>query len=194
MFSRHPFSRLLSAYNCKIGPDATPEHVKRGYYDHIRHLILQKYPTTVTEKTGIPDFRGFVSYIVDNDYFSDPHWKENYKLVSPCDVPYDIIGHFETLQDDAKFILQTVGADCLVEFPSSHGSAATNSSHVDTLSKSYQTLSKELLVKLYKKYELDFLLFGYTFEIAIDGEMLRFPLDTWYNLTQSGGLFAMQYE
>ncbi|XP_072045532.1 carbohydrate sulfotransferase 11-like isoform X2 [Amphiura filiformis] len=175
MFSRHPFSRLLSAYNCKVGPDATEEHIKRGYYDHLRDKILKKHPTTIP---GIPDFHGFVSYILENDYFSDPHWKENYKIVAPCDVPYDIVGHFETLPDDAKYILQSVGADCLVEFPSSKGSAATNSSHDDTLIKYYQTLSKELIERLYRKYRLDFLLFGYTFEITIDGQLMRFPPDS----------------
>ncbi|XP_072044782.1 carbohydrate sulfotransferase 10-like [Amphiura filiformis] len=117
MFTRHPFSRLLSAYNCKVGPDATEIHVKRGSYDYLRDKIIKKYPTTIHSKPGIPDFHGFVSYILENDYFSNPHWKENYKMVAPCDVPYDIVGHFETLPDDAKYILQSVGADCLVEFP-----------------------------------------------------------------------------
>ncbi|XP_072046344.1 carbohydrate sulfotransferase 10-like [Amphiura filiformis] len=111
MFTRHPFSRLLSAFTQKLGPDP---HMKRGYYDHLRDKILKKYPTTIP---GNADFHGFVSYILDNDYFSDPHWKENYKIVAPCDAPYDIVGHFETLTDDAKYILQSVGADCLVEFP-----------------------------------------------------------------------------
>ena len=173
MFCRHPFSRLLSAYNCKIGPRATQEHISRGYYDHLRENILKRFPST--GQRGIPDFRSFVQYIIENDYFNDPHWKENYKIVAPCDVKYDIIGHFETLGTDAKFILQSVGADCFVQFPSSEGSAATNSSHTGTLVQSFQTLSKELIERLYEKYRLDFLLFGYTFEIDVDGHKLRFP-------------------
>ena len=175
MFSRHPFSRLLSAYNCKVGPDATEEHIKRGYFDLLRKNILRDYPTTNQYEKGIPDFRGFVSYILDNNYFSDPHWRENYKVVMPCDVPYDVIGRFETLQDDAQFILQSVGADCFVKFPSPKGSAPTNSSNDDTLIKAYRTLSRDLIQRLYNRYRLDFILFGYTFEINIDGQLLRFP-------------------
>ncbi|XP_072045531.1 carbohydrate sulfotransferase 10-like isoform X1 [Amphiura filiformis] len=173
MFTRHPFSRLLSAYHCKVGPDATEEHVHRGFYDLLRKRIQKKYQRTKPD--GIPNFRDFAQYLVDTNSFSDPHWKENYKIVSPCDVDYDVIGHFETLEEDARYILTSVGADCLVEFPTSEGSAATNSSHTDTLVEHYKDLPRDLLEGLYERYKLDFLLFGYSFEVEIDGEMLQLP-------------------
>ena len=173
MFSRHPFSRLLSAYNCKVGPSATEDHVSRGLYDLLRKRILKRYQRTPPD--GIPEFRDFAQYLVDTNSFSDPHWKENHKIVAPCHMNYDIIGHFETLHDDARFVLTSIGADCLVEFPTSKGSAATNSSQTDTLVQHYKKLPKDLLLRLYERYKLDFLLFGYTFEIEVEGELLTFP-------------------
>ena len=158
---------LFSSENCSFCT------LKRGYFDLLRKNILRDYPTTIQYEKGIPDFHGFVSHILDNNYFSDPHWKENYKVVTPCDVPYDVIG--ETLQDDAQFILQSVGADCFVKFPSPKGSAPTHSSDNYTLIKAFQTLSRDLIERLYDRYRLDFLLFGYTLEINIDGQLLRFP-------------------
>ena len=173
MFTRHPFSRLLSAYHCKVGPDATEEHVHRGFYDLLRKRITKKYK--LTKPNGIPDFQDFAQYLIDTNSFSDPHWKENYKIVSPCYVDYDIIGHFETLAEDATYVLTSVGAECVVDFPTSEGSAATNSSQTDTLVENYKKLPRDLIEALYERYKLDFLLFGYSFEIEIDGETLRLP-------------------
>ncbi|XP_072035791.1 carbohydrate sulfotransferase 11-like [Amphiura filiformis] len=175
MVSRHPFSRLLSAYIFKVGPDATAEQVTSGNYEKLRKKILISYPSKTSTKKDIPDFCGFISYILDNDYFDDVSWMENYKLLSPCNLPYDIIGKFETFENDANFILQSTGAQCLVDSAVFDRSILSGFINEDILLKYYQTLPKEAIKILYQRYRLDFLLFDYTFEITVDGEMLRFP-------------------
>ncbi len=177
MFSRHPFVRLLSAYIGNIGPAAKQQQLKQGNYDELRKKILCRKSVSnncsIANKTkGIPDFRDFVLYILDNDYFDDVRWKENYRLLSPCQVPYDIIGKFETFSTDAKFLLHSIGAQCAVDFSLFGQSAFINEK---LLFEYYKTLSKDTMQRLYDRYKLDFLLFNYNFEITIGCEFLQFP-------------------
>ena len=44
------------------------------------------------------------------------HWREQYKLCHPCQVQFDV-GHYETLQDDAQFVLRKTKLDDKVLFP-----------------------------------------------------------------------------
>ena len=45
------------------------------------------------------------------------HWKQVENLCFPCAFDFDFIGHFETLQEDADYLLSKAGFNDRVEFP-----------------------------------------------------------------------------
>ncbi|XP_033098684.1 carbohydrate sulfotransferase 11-like [Anneissia japonica] len=155
MFARHPFSRVLSAFNNKINPNTTDS---KTVWTQRQQLIA----SIEGEEQG-PTFIKFLRYILgmtpDED---DRHWSTATNMCLPCDIDYDVIGKFETLSDDANYILKLANVDHLVEFPSAKGSSPTNSSKKDTLQMQFDGIPLNIVHNLYEKYILDFRLFNYS--------------------------------
>ncbi|MCQ4062298.1 sulfotransferase family protein, partial [Klebsiella pneumoniae] len=71
----------------------------------------------------------FVYYLLDprtqrEEPFNE-HWERVHSLCHPCIVHYDVVGKYETLAEDANYILQLVGADTSFKFPSSSKTTRT---------------------------------------------------------------------
>ncbi|XP_030853502.1 carbohydrate sulfotransferase 11-like isoform X1 [Strongylocentrotus purpuratus] len=174
---RDPFSRILSAFRNKLDPLSDFRKCdiwQKGIGMH----ILKKYKPQSLIGPSRPVFKrlstpkgvvrydlnmaDFVKFLVDplekND---EEHWSEIHKLCSPCLVEYDIISKFETLDTDAEYILRRIHADSIVQFPSSIGSSPTNSSNTASIKSYFKDVPRSDLDKLYRRYQLDFELFGY---------------------------------
>lgn len=152
-FSRHPFSRVLSAYRNKL-VSANSELVPK-----YKEAISKANNFTVVKNRL--SFKDFVKYLLSvNPSRYNSHWNLIYHRCTPCAIDYDIIGNFETLNEDAMYILKTIYADNITVFPSYAGHR-TNSSSTDTLREFYSQISKEDRYALYRKYEMDFQLFDY---------------------------------
>lgn len=125
--------------------------------------IIKKFRPNASEfdlETGSNvTFREFVLYILADDSTNgNEHWEPVYNLCHPCSLNYNFIGRYETLLEDACALLDMVGAPP-VNFP------YTRSSDTAKKIKMYfQQLSMTDIQRLYKKYEYDFKLFGYTLE------------------------------
>ncbi|XP_071944088.1 carbohydrate sulfotransferase 11-like isoform X2 [Antedon mediterranea] len=152
MFVRHPFSRVLSAYNNKINPNSS------AGWDSMRRQIA-----SIDGQGKDATFTKFLKYIIPmSPSDDDRHWSTTTKLCLPCDIDYDVIGKFETLSDDAKYILKLASVDDLVEFPSAQGSSPTNSSKKHTLQEQFDGVPLNIIHGIYEKYILDFQLFNYS--------------------------------
>merc|ERR1712012_33306 len=119
--------------------------------EYIKEFLRQK-------KTDKLTFKYFIEYLVNLPlkYF-DIHWMPMYLLCKPCQMKYDIIGRMCSLEEDSQKILsrlslnQTLGHD----HPTGGGSSDNK------LVEYYTEVSPELMDKLYKLYEMDFILFNY---------------------------------
>ena len=162
MFSRHPFSRVLSTYRNKLDIRTTFE---RAYL--WQHFYSKKYRKKYGQTTyrGTPSFAQFVRLIGDPypvmGYERNKHWSEVSSRCSPCDINYDVIGKLETLADDVKYILKLAELEGKVQFSDPLKSSPTFSSNVDTMKKYYSKVPKECIENLYTRYKFDFELFGY---------------------------------
>ncbi|XP_070541992.1 carbohydrate sulfotransferase 14-like isoform X2 [Ptychodera flava] len=163
LFVREPFHRLLSAYRNKFELTTVNSIYRRKY----GRYIIQKYREKPISHSSMKDndvtFPEFVKYLIDpRTTFSsmDQHWRPMFALCNVCNIGYDFIGKFERLQEDALSVLTLIHASGDVTFPD-YDTHVTNSSHQDVFSKYYSEVPKDDLVRLYKKYELDFKLFGY---------------------------------
>ncbi|XP_043323878.1 carbohydrate sulfotransferase 10 isoform X3 [Cervus canadensis] len=160
---RDPFERLISAFKDKFvhNPRFEP------WYKHeIAPGIIRKYRRNRTETRGI-QFEDFVRYLGDPNHrwldlqFGDHiiHWVTYVELCAPCEITYSVVGHHETLEDDAPYILREAGIDHLVSYPTIPlGITAYNRTKVE---RYFLGISKRDIRRLYARFEGDFKLFGY---------------------------------
>ncbi|KAJ8048216.1 Carbohydrate sulfotransferase 11 [Holothuria leucospilota] len=166
MFVREPFARILSAYKNKYGDLEVYRNAPPNFHIYATRII-RKYrenPSSDALLTGENiTFAEFVEYLTDQRERPnfDRHWKEMYKLCSPCNVKYDFIGKLENLEEEANYVLGSVpGVRDIVSYPAKANSHPTNTS-VDIVKETLSPFSDEKLLQLWDIYKLDFNLFGY---------------------------------
>ncbi|XP_033117907.1 carbohydrate sulfotransferase 11-like [Anneissia japonica] len=161
MFVRHPLTRLLSAYKDKI---ASKNGIYASGFEMYRKLITNKFRLEPKESNEI-EFVHFVNMVVANKG-PNSHWGEMYKICFPCDIDYDVIGRFEDMENDTKYILTLTN---LTDFrlPNSSGAHLTNSSSQAKLDKAYSSIPLPHLADLYHRYKYDFTLFDYEIPVSI---------------------------
>ena len=158
LFVREPFHRLLSGYKDKfMGRN-------RRYTNRFRKLIVKalrpKDEEKVATETNNVTFTEFLTYLLSdrNPMIRDGHWKQAQKLCFPCAFDFDFIGHFETLQEDADYLLIKTGFNGRVKFPVVRTSQVSS----DFL-EYYSEVPKEIIFKLGEAFRSDFEMFGYAF-------------------------------
>ena len=177
VFVRDPFSRTLSAFRDKFEVNSNRSTgIKNAYTALLRHR--KRVSAYLRENKGLnqhvlsPPFRynttnitfgDFVDYLGDPwnslDLSAEEHWREMFRLCLPCDIPYDFVGHLETLKQDSETILKKIGATDLVKFPASTN--PTHSSDISIMKQYYDKLSQKQLDTLYKRLAVDVKLFNY---------------------------------
>ncbi|KAM5179645.1 carbohydrate sulfotransferase 10 isoform 1-T2 [Mantella aurantiaca] len=161
---RDPFERLISAYKDKFvhNPRFEP-----WYKHNIAPVIVRKYRKDRSETKGGLQFQDFVRYLGDPNHkfldlqFGDHiiHWVTYVELCAPCEINYNVIGHHETLEEDAPYILKEAGINRLVSYPPiPPGITRYNKTKVEQY---FSKVSKRDIRRLYERYEGDFKLFGY---------------------------------
>ena len=172
MFARNPLTRILSAYNNLLAPNCTMALDRKecplrkiGY-----SIIKANRPWSLAAKNASSeyydltflDFVRYLAYRKPDVSQGNNHWIENYRFCRPCDVPYDIIGNFETLMEDAKYILKLTNVDKIVSFPGTE-TDSTFSSAPKKFWSFYKQIPLGDIAKLVERYKLDFLLFNYSY-------------------------------
>uniref|UniRef100_A0A8B9K9M4 Carbohydrate sulfotransferase n=3 Tax=Astyanax mexicanus TaxID=7994 RepID=A0A8B9K9M4_ASTMX len=165
MFVRDPFVRLISAYRNKF------EQENEDFYKKFAVIMLKRFgnysdpPASVVDAfaAGIkPTFSNFIQYLLDPNTEKEmpfnEHWRQMYRLCHPCQINYDFVGKLETLDEDAEHLLRILRVDNVVEFPSSHRNRTVSSWEQDW----FANIPFESRRELYKLYEADFRLFGYS--------------------------------
>ncbi|XP_005280054.1 carbohydrate sulfotransferase 9 [Chrysemys picta bellii] len=167
IFVRDPMERLVSAFRDKF------EHPNSYYHPVFGKAIIKKYRLNAHEealKTGSGvKFKEFVRYLLDSQrpVGMDIHWEQISRLCYPCLINYDFIGKFETLEEDANYFLQLIGAPAELKFPNfkdRHSSdERTNMEVVRQYLKELSDTERQLT---YDFYYLDYLMFNYTMPIV----------------------------
>ncbi|XP_021120786.1 carbohydrate sulfotransferase 9 isoform X1 [Heterocephalus glaber] len=163
VFVRDPMERLVSAFRDKF------EHPNSYYHPVFGKAIIKKYRPNACEETlnngsGVK-FKEFIHYLLDahRPVGMDIHWEKVSKLCYPCLINYDFVGKFETLEEDANYFLQMIGAPKELKFPNfkdRHSSdERTNAQVVKHYLKDLSRTEKQLI---YDFYYLDYLMFNYT--------------------------------
>nr|XP_031294879.1 carbohydrate sulfotransferase 9 isoform X1 [Camelus dromedarius]XP_031294880.1 carbohydrate sulfotransferase 9 isoform X1 [Camelus dromedarius]XP_031294881.1 carbohydrate sulfotransferase 9 isoform X1 [Camelus dromedarius] len=163
VFVRDPMERLVSAFRDKF------EHPNSYYHPVFGKAIIKKYRPNACEEalnngSGVK-FKEFIHYLLDSHrpVGMDIHWEKVSKLCYPCLISYDFVGKFETLEEDANYFLQLIGAPKELKFPNfkdRHASdRRTNAQVVRQYLKDLTQTERQLI---YDFYSLDYLMFNYT--------------------------------
>lgn len=165
---RDPFERLISAFKDKFVKNPRFE----PWYKHdIAPAIIRKYRKSHrysdTTASGL-HFEDFVRYLGDAEgrrrvdrQFGEHiiHWVTYAELCAPCEIHYSVIGHHETLEQDAPYILKAAGIEQVVSYPAiPPGITRYNRTKVESY---FSGISKRDIRRLYTRYQGDFYLFGY---------------------------------
>ncbi|XP_064086270.1 carbohydrate sulfotransferase 11-like [Macrobrachium nipponense] len=147
---RHPIERLASAYFGKI-------HHKEGILEKQRLLLPFLWKTRKNATVMDITWPEFVSFVVRKRGRSDEHWTPYESLCLPCQIDYDFILKFETLDEDAEGLLRAIGAPDDFHFP--HHERRINASLVGQLQKD---LTTEQMLAISHYFGNDFDMFEYS--------------------------------
>ena len=150
LFVREPLERLLSAYQDKFAIDV-------GRWRETSRRIVTNYRRYHPNADAKVTFDKFITFLID-DKDKDEHWQTFYNLCHPCHIKYDFIGHFESLQEEADYVLRNASIANVTSFPRtiSHNTSAL-------LRDRFSEVPWDTIVKLGKVYQNDFEIFNYPF-------------------------------
>lgn len=162
VFLRDPYARLLSAYMDKL---------RRGSGPDYRAFVAAAFSWKVARELGDtnviddgrlsrPSFRSFLTSISQQEPYSmDHHWQPQTCLCGLDKVPYDFIGHMESLSTDVQTVLDRIGRP-LEHFPSQNelGFPPSGASSPELAAQMYAT---DLMFLTRALYDRDFQSGGY---------------------------------
>jgi len=171
MVVRHPFERILSAYRDKLEDLSRDIQARDGYYYTMygKHIVAEYRDKTDANLTGIiePTWKEFITYILNTPATKyDEHWMPIWMLCSPCIIRYDAVSKMETFSEDTQFILQQAGLEDKLSVEWMHRTGTGGSS--DTIVDYFSLLTQSEMAALFRKYQLDFELYGYDPEPFFD--------------------------
>ncbi|KAI8503860.1 Carbohydrate sulfotransferase 11, partial [Branchiostoma belcheri] len=162
MFVRDPMERLLSAY---INKFTMPYNLKfhRLYGTKIISRFRENPSNYSLQRGDDVMFKEFVKYLLDPKAHGpqlNEHWDHYVNLCHPCRIHYDVIGKYETLDQDVDYVLQKAGVADIVQFPPKPKKAQTSTSQL--LDEYLEEIGHKEVLRLHNMYILDYLMFNYS--------------------------------
>ncbi|XP_029464212.1 carbohydrate sulfotransferase 8 [Rhinatrema bivittatum] len=163
LFIREPFERLVSAFRDKF------EHANNYYHPVFGKAIISKYRRNATREalrtgSGV-QFKEFIQYLLDvhKPVGMDIHWDHVSRLCSPCLIDYDFIGKFESMEEDADFLLHLISAPHNLTFPRFKDRHSNEERTTNKITQQYfAQLSSSERQRTYDFYYMDYLMFNYS--------------------------------
>ncbi|XP_068726248.1 carbohydrate sulfotransferase 11-like isoform X2 [Montipora capricornis] len=154
VFVREPFERLLSAYQDKFVETPDIYFMKKyatKIIENFKHYTDRNSDNELT-------FKKFIYYITSIGFNNDRHWATYESLCLPCHIQYDFIGHFNDMQEEARYLLRRTGMDKEVTFSPflSHNTSSK-------MLANFATIPKAKILQLAKLFEKDYQMFNYPF-------------------------------
>lgn len=104
----------------------------------------------------------------------DRHWQPYYVRCAYCQVPYGAVGRLETFDEDAEFVFRSSNltrtipvAEASSRRNIARGRAGHRDGGGDKVRAYFSRLSREQKLGLYKLYQIDFEMFGYSADMYL---------------------------
>ena len=163
--TRNPFSRLSAAWGDKFRTkyyEEVPSKKKDKNYalKELQPYVDRAEPPNTTLPSGYQNsFHGFLRYVTQekNEPHLNRHWKSISSMCQPCRFAYDYIMDISFAAEDSEYVFQQLNFDA--KLPTFHSSSKASKKPLEDY---YKNIPKVLIKKLYAKYFLDFVLFGFS--------------------------------
>jgi len=153
---RHPFERFVSAYQDKLIDNGNSSYKK------ITNVLNKRY--------GNVTFSNYVKLFLEishkgcrqlNNCSIDRHFRPFISRCGYCDVPYKVISKSENFSEDLKYL----GHLSNVTFPNNEFHVSSGGNTRNLAQKYFSELDLKTVQELYKVYQVDFEMFGYSPDI-----------------------------
>lgn len=158
-FVREPFERLLSAYRDKFVGKTT------SFYEGVGKKIVREVRgdsmrNNTSERPTFDEFTSYLDRLPERSTW-DMHWRPAHQTCYPCAINYNYVGYFETIKEDADYILKRLGLDKEVEFP------PFKSGTPKLLENHYSQIPLDRILRLAEVFRVDFEMFGFKYPDSI---------------------------
>ena len=164
--TRNPFSRLYAAWGDKFRTEYYEGKIVNGEAMKLLKALLPLADRAEPADSEVPlgktnSFHGFLRYVTQEqgEQHLNRHWRSIVFLCQPCRFVYDYIMDIEFANDDSEYVFQQLNFDA--KLPSFHQSSKSTKKTIDEYYKK-ALIPKALIKKVYAKYYLDFVLFGFS--------------------------------
>ena len=172
MFVRDPLERLVSAYRSKFvihpNPDSRAVFLQRIQEFYIEHKAQEKERNILKQlQSGVVSFKEFLYYLLDHLELEgqvNEHFAPMATLCNPCEVKYNYIGSYETLNEDANFIFRKLGIPH--HFPGRNDNYSSEETR-NLVESYYKDLSPDLMRLVWEMFKKDYVIFD-------------MPIPTWF--------------
>ena len=155
-----------STFDNRNTKNSSSRWLSMSYQKVFGSYIIRNYRSNASaaslENGNDVTFEEFVRYLLDPKTREkqpfDRHWLSFHETCHPCYMRYDFIGKFETLQEDAAYVIKMLGGR--VGFPESDPDNASKTSR-ELVDQMRRNISMENYRKLRELYAFDYELFGY---------------------------------
>ena len=170
MLVRHPFTRLVSAYNDKF----TVQNAEKDYFQqYIIRTYLNKRQKPRRYRDWRVAFDEFIDAVVHG--YMDEHWEPFQDRCNMCNIDYDSVLRLETLSRDIPNVLDILGLNISILDSFSKNRRRSDNSrisnkrdtgdaiHTDVLN-AFNTISSSNIQALRRIYANDLNNLGYEFD------------------------------
>ncbi|XP_029050578.1 carbohydrate sulfotransferase 11-like [Osmia bicornis bicornis] len=174
---RHPFQRLVSSYRDRIEDNTkyTAQawiyvkkifHVTRPelFHSNKTHSFQQKVFTPDRRLKIIPTFKEFLEWLLQSNEEDDVHWNRYYTHCALCNVRYNYVLKLDDYTyGQINYIFSKFGVDKSKVYLPKLEETRGGHSDSDTTCKYFRNLTKDIILKLYERYKIDFEMYNYDF-------------------------------
>lgn len=176
LFVRHPFDRLVSAYRNKLEDSYAQDdgayfyktygkHIVERFRLHRKRNIKETDDNLLKSEGGYkrePTFLEFVDYLLHTDPADyDEHWRPVVIHCHVCLFHFDYIIKYENFGDEIDFLVAMLQEEGRLPRSFHLGWENKGGTDKDTTIRYLKQLNEKQMTGLFKKYQLDFLYFGY---------------------------------
>jgi Sulfotransferase family len=115
-----------------------------------------------------PTFPEFVDFLLvesEKEAGLDMHWTPITNFCTPCQVKFDVIAKFETLEEDQRFLIEKVALGNVIK--PEHKNSGKGKHTNELLMTHYAQLTKSQVKGLYEIFKYDFELFDYSPDVFL---------------------------
>ena len=163
MVVRHPFDRLVSAYQQKFGGHRNSHNFSPKYKNVIKDHFgdITKVDSQGNVLLSWPQFLELVA--TEPERFYNEHWAKYEHLCNPCMTNYSHVVYMETMSDDLDIVLDHLSdPDGPRPALPTRNVMRRTKDNTETLYKQFINIDKSVLQRLLRIYGRDLELFGYT--------------------------------